>query len=292
MPVPEPKKLPQAAARRPGTLVSLALSTHPGPGLAVTVIAVVLGIGLGLDAVRLILLGLAFLFNQASVGLSNDWIDAERDAAVGRKDKPVARGWIRASTVRTAAFVTAALAIALTVPLGLWATITHTVFIVSAWAYNAGLKNTPISVLPYIVSFGLLPMVVTLSRAEPAAAAPWALGLGALLGVAAHFANVLPDLEDDRATGVRGLPHRLGRRATGIATYLVLAAASVLAVVGPPSPVTVLQWVGLAVGIAIAVTGMTLVIARPPSRLLFQLIIVAALVDVVQLAVAGDRILA
>src|SRR3712207_7375206 len=32
------------------------------------------------------------------------------------------------------------------------------------------------------------------------------------LGVGAHLLNVLPDLEDDAATGVRGLPHVLGPR--------------------------------------------------------------------------------
>jgi 4-hydroxybenzoate polyprenyltransferase len=283
---------PRSDETRPNPLLSLALSTHPGPGLAVTVIAVVLGVGLGLDPLRLVLLGLAFLFNQASVGLSNDWIDADRDAAVDRRDKPVARGWIGAATVRTAAFVTGALAVLLTLPLGLAATVAHTVFILSAWAYNAWLKNTPVSVLPYIISFGLLPLVVTLSRAEPAVAAPWAMGLGALLGIAAHFANVLPDLEDDRATGVRGLPHRLGRRTTGLLTYLVLVVASVLAVVGPPAPITALQWIGLALTLAIAATGMTLVVTRPPARVLFQLIIAAALVNVVELAIAGGRILA
>ncbi|MHB1171783.1 MAG: UbiA family prenyltransferase [Lacisediminihabitans sp.] len=275
----------------PNRAVALALSTHPGPSAAVTAIAVILGLGLGLEPLRLVALGLAFAFNQASVGLSNDWIDAERDTAVGRQDKPVARGWISASAVRTAAFASAAFAIAFTLPLGLWAALAHTVFIASAWAYNIGLKNTPISVLPYIVSFGLLPMVVTLARPEPAVAAPWAVALGALLGVAAHFANVLPDLADDRATGVRGLPHRLGRRRTGLATYLVLAAASVLAVVGPTGPITVLQWAGLAIDLGLAVTGIVLVLSRPPERLLFQLIIAAALVDVVLLAFAGQRLL-
>jgi hypothetical protein len=52
-------------------------------------------------------------------------------------------------------------------------------------------------------------VLVTLALPEPALASPWAFAAGALLGVAAHFANVLPDLDDDRATGVRGLPQSL-----------------------------------------------------------------------------------
>jgi len=276
----------------PNKVVALALSTHPGPAVAVTAITFILGFGLGLDPWRLALLVLAVLANQASVGLSNDWIDAERDRLVGRRDKPVARGWITAATVRTVAIVTACAALLLTVPLGPGATVTHAVFIVSAWAYNAGLKNSIVSVVPYVVSFGVLPLLVTQSLAQPATAAWWAMAAGASLGVAAHFANVLPDLDDDRRTGVRGLPHRLGRRAAGVSTYLVLLCASLLVVFGPAGAPAVVGWIGFGVIALIAVAGTALVLTRPPGRLLFQLIIAAALINVALLAVAGSGMLA
>jgi len=276
----------------PTTAVALLRSTHPGPAAAVTLIVVVLGLGVGLDGWRLALLGIAFAANQASVGLSNDWIDADRDTAVGRTDKPIARGWVSASAVRAAAFTTLALAIAATVPLGWLATLAQAVFLASAWSYNVVLKRTAASVLPYVLSFGLLPAVVTLSLPVPAWPAAWAMGLGALLGVAAHFANVLPDLDDDKATGVRGLPHRIGARATGLATWAALFAASVLALVGPVGEVTGVQWAGFVATTVIAIVGVALVFSRPPSRRLFQLIIAAALVNVVVLALAGSRLLA
>jgi 4-hydroxybenzoate polyprenyltransferase len=172
------------------------------------------------------------------------------------------------------------------------ATVAHAVFIASAWAYNAGLKSSALSVLPYLVSFGLLPLVVTLSMANPAIAAPWAIGLGSLLGGAAHFANVLPDLDDDRITGVRGLPHRLGGRVTGITTYLLLAGAAILALLGPGGRIGPIQWIGFAVTCTIAVAGIALTLIRPPGRLHFQLIIAAALIDVALLLIAGQRLLA
>lgn len=274
----------------PNTAVALLRSTHPGPAVAVTLIAILLAAGVGLDGWRLALLGVAFAANQASVGLSNDWIDAERDIAVGRTDKPVALGWVSAGTVRGAAITTAVVAVAATAPLGWRVTVAHTAFIASAWSYNAWLKRTAFSVLPYIVSFGLLPAVVTLALPEPSWAAAWAMGLGALLGVAAHFANVLPDLDDDRATGVRGLPHRLGPRRTGVATFAALLAASVLALVGP-GEVGLTQWIGFTATVLIAAVGVALVLTREPSRLLFQLIIAAALVNVVLLATAGASLL-
>ncbi|HEY5319889.1 MAG TPA: UbiA family prenyltransferase [Galbitalea sp.] len=269
---------------------ALALSTHPGPALAVTVIAIVLGIGVGLDPVRLLLLGLAVLANQVSVGLSNDWIDADRDRAVGRMDKPVAQGRISVGVVRNTAWAAAAASILLSLPLGLAATGAQALFIASAWSYNAGLKKTPLSVLPYIVSFGILPTLVTLSSSAPAVAAPWTFGVGALLGVGAHFANVLPDLDDDRATGVRGLPHRLGRRATSILGYLVLLLASLLEFVGTGGFEFALGVVGLTFNLLIAVVGIW--ITERPTRWHFRLIIVAAIVDVIVLAFAASRLIA
>ncbi|MCU1546156.1 MAG: 4-hydroxybenzoate polyprenyltransferase-like prenyltransferase [Homoserinimonas sp.] len=274
----------------PSRLVALVSSTHPGPAVAVTLVAIVLAVSLGLAPWRIALIGIAFAFNQASVGLCNDWLDADRDTAVGRQDKPIARGWIRARTVRNAAWATAALAILATLPLGWRATLAHTLFIASAWSYNVWLKKTAASVVPYVVSFALLPTVVTFAAETAVWAAWWAMGMGAFLGLAAHFANVLPDLEDDRQTGVRGLPHRVGVRGSGLVTWISLAAASVLALIGPPSPVPIAQWVGLVVTLTIITVGTVLTLRKPPTRLAFQLIMVAALVNVVMLALSGDHV--
>ncbi|MEP6480998.1 MAG: UbiA family prenyltransferase [Rhodoglobus sp.] len=275
----------------PSRVAALARSTHPGPAVAVSAIAVILGIGVGLEPWRLVLLGLAFLANQASVGLSNDWIDADRDRAVGRSDKPVAAGLVSKTAARNAAFATATLAIVLTIPLGWPATVAHAVFIVSAWMYNAGLKSTPLSVLPYIVSFGLLPLIVTLAMHSPTPCSPWALLAGALLGVSAHFANVLPDLDDDRATGVRGLPHRAGARASGLVIAGALAGASASIVLGLGAA-PVYSYVGLGLSVLLAAGCAVLVLRGRPTRLVFRLIISGALLDVVLLALSGGRLLA
>lgn len=272
-------------------VLALVLSTHPVPGAAVTAIAVILGVGIGLEPWRVVVLGIAFGLNQASVGLSNDWIDADRDRAVGRTDKPVALGRISAAAVRTAAFVAAALAILLTIPLGWPATLAHTVFLLSAWGYNVGLKRTALSVVPYVVSFGLLPLIVTLALPVPALASPWAMLAGALLGVSAHFANVLPDLQDDAATGVRGLPHRVGRRTSGLVIAGALAAASIAIVLGP-GPAPFYAYVGLGLSVVLAAVCAVLVLRGAAPRSIFRLIILGALIDVVLLALSGSRLLA
>ena len=273
----------------------LARSTHTGPAIAVTVVAVLLGIAVGLEPWRVVVLGLALLFDQVSLALSNDWIDADRDRAAGRTDKPVARGEISVGFVRAGAWITAAAAILLTLPLGLAATVAHIVAFASGWAYNAALKNSPASVLPYAVSFGLLPAIASLARPVPALPAWWVFAAGALLGVAAHFANVLPDLDDDRRTGIRGLPHRLGPRPSIVITWasLLLGAAAVtIGVAAGPTGIPVFAIVGLAISLVIAVLGLVLALRRGVGRWLFRLVIVAALVDVAMLVLAGTRMLA
>ncbi|MFP7833039.1 UbiA family prenyltransferase [Marisediminicola sp. LYQ134] len=274
------------------TIGALARATHPGPTVVVTLVTVVLAIGVGLEPWRIGVLGIAMLLGQASVGISNDWIDADRDRTVGRTDKPVATGAVSAAVARSTAIGAAIVAVAASLPLGVLATVAHTVFIASAWLYNAGLKRTLASLVPYLVSFGLLPAIVTLSLAQPAWPGAWALGVGAALGAAAHFANVLPDLDDDRRTGVRGLPHLLGARTTGTLTWIALLASATLALAGPSDGAPVAVVVGFGVLVGIAAVGLTLALTRPPSRTQFRLIMLAALVTVGMLALVGDRLVA
>src|SRR4051794_41871948 len=68
------------------------MSCHPGPALAVTVVATLLAVAAGAPARTVALVGAAFGVGQLSIGWSNDWLDAARDVAVGRGDKPVAAG--------------------------------------------------------------------------------------------------------------------------------------------------------------------------------------------------------
>jgi 4-hydroxybenzoate polyprenyltransferase len=101
---------------------------------------------------------------------------------------------------------------------------------------------------------------------------------GALLGVGAHFVNVLPDLADDAATGVRGLPHRLGARWSPVVAAAVLVAASVVIVVGAPIDSTVVAVVALVV-----TAGLAGVALLAHGRTPFRAAIAMAMVDVVML---------
>lgn len=271
-------------------VLSLLLASHPGPTVVVTVITTLLGVGLGYPPGRLVVLALAILCGQLSIGWSNDWLDAARDRAVARTDKPAARGDVSVPVVRAAAFVSLVVALLLTLPLGLGALAAHVVAIAGGWAYNLGLKATVYSFVPFAVSFGILPAIATLGQEQPALPQWWVYVAGALLGVAAHVTNVLPDLEDDARTGISGLPHRLGARLSGLLAFAALAVATLLITFGPGLPVRPLLVVGLVIGLAAAVAGVVLLLRRSPTRLLMQLIMTCAIVDVAMLALAGQSV--
>ncbi len=167
--------------------------------------------------------------------------------------------------------------------------VAHAVALASAWAYNLCLKSTVFSVVPFIVSFGLFPSLVTLAAAEPRPAAPWAWIAGASLGIAVHLTNVLPDLEDDAKTGVRGLPHRIGRRASAIVAALALAGGAVAVLLGQGAP-SIFAWCVFAAVVVVAVLGLVLALVRPPGRIVFRLVMGAALLVCVQLAAAGQSL--
>ena len=154
------------------------------------------------------------------------------------------------------------------------------------------LKRTVVSWLPYAVSFALL--VVFVVHAAPGGPWPawWAVAAAALLGVGAHVANVLPDLEDDSATGVRGLPHRLGRSwatAAALGTLLAGVAVVVLAPVGPPGTGA---WVGAGGAVVLTVVGGVVAHTDRTSRLPFAMSMAVAVVCVVLLVAAGGDLVA
>jgi 4-hydroxybenzoate polyprenyltransferase len=253
---------------------------HPEPTAAVTALAATLACAAGAQPA---LVALAFLSGQLSIGWSNDWLDAARDQVVGRTDKPTLRG-LPVPVLRSAALLAATACVPLSLLLGWRAGLVHLVAVASGWAYNLRLKATAGSFLPYALSFGLVPSVISLAAPRHHLSPWWAMAAGALLGVGAHGANTLPDLEDDVATGVLGLPQRLGRRVTSVLSGVALVLATVALAFGPG-----LSVVGsLAIGLSVLVFGAGLALGRRPgSRAAFLSVIVVALVDVALLVLQG-----
>lgn len=260
------------------SLRGLAGSAHAGPAVAVTVLAGLLAAAQGLDAGTAVLVVAAVLAGQLTVGWSNDLVDRARDRAAGRADKPLATGESSVTVVRAACAGAVVACVILSLALGVVPGLVHLACVASAWAYNLGLKATVWSWLPYALSFGGLTAVVSYAGD---AAPPWWWPVGAaLLGVGAHLLNVLPDLDDDAATGVRGLPHRLGPRWIAPVAAAVLVAATAVVLVGAaPAP-------GVQAVAAVLALGLALVVVRGSGRLPFLAAIAIALLDAALLVVA------
>jgi heme o synthase len=271
-------------------LIDLLRASHPQPAVAVTTVTALLSIGAGLPVAPAAGVTATIAASQLAVGWANDAIDAPRDARVGRADKPVATGAAARRTVTVAAVVAAVACLAL----GAWTAVgagEPWTFLVawlglgSALAYNWPLKSTVLSPLPYAVSFACLPAFVVLVAGRSAPV--WLVVAGGLLGIGAHFANVVPDMADDEATGVRGLPHRFGPDGSLAASAVFLLAVTALLIFGPPGPPRAF---GAAVG-ALAVVVLLLgafVGRRSAARhWAFRAVMGVALADVVLLVAGG-----
>jgi 4-hydroxybenzoate polyprenyltransferase len=249
------------------------------PCVAVTAFACALGASVGLGAARLVLLGVAILSGH----LSNDLVDAGLDRSAGRKDKPLATGAATMSIVWTAFAAAALTCVVTSLALGWLPGVLHLIAVASAYSYDLALKSTLLSWSPFALSFGLLPAVVTTTLPDR----PWPpvslFVAGAALGIAAHLANTVKDIDADAATGVRGFPQRIGPRASlGLAAVLVAIGA---VVIGLGRPHSVLTWV-----FAAAAVGSAIVAALGRRGTAFAATVVAAGLLVVVVVITGSAI--
>jgi len=270
-------------------VIALIQSTHPLPCLAVSVFSGMFSLGSGISLGHSLVISLAMLMQQFSVGLSNDWLDHRRDMAAERRDKPMVRGLVTQAELRFLSITAAVLSEITAVTLGLGASLLMVFMLAVGWAYNLGMKSNWTSAIPYALGFGSVPVFVGLSAPEPFWVQPWMILVSALLGVSAHFANVLPDMADDKLTGVNALPHILGQRISSLVIASTAMAATLLVVsqskslppeVAMAGLVTTLLLVGLASGLALQ---------KKPPRVIFPLLILASLVNVTLLVLGIGR---
>jgi len=203
---------------------------HPAPAAAVTVLSGLLAVLVGHHLGGVVLVAAVIGSSQLAVAWANDAIDADRDRAVRRTDKPLAEAWPQGRPYVAAAAVVASLAmVLLALAAGpLRAALAAIAGLVSAQLYNWPLKATALSILPYVVSFAAIPYFIVAS--VPASPPLQLVVAAAAFGGAAHLLNAVPDLADDDATGVRGLPQLLGARQsrrvaaalTGLAVFALL----------------------------------------------------------------------
>jgi 4-hydroxybenzoate polyprenyltransferase len=268
---------------------ALLVASHPGPSLAITAMATVLVAEAAPRGFGPVLVAPAMLAGQLSVGWSNDACDAALDMAARRTDKPVARGEVTVHALWIAATVSVVAALAMSAAISLVTLGINALLIGAGWAYNLGLKATPWSGVMFLLGFAPLPAYA--ASALPSSPAPrfWVCVAAGLVGLGAHFANVLPDLSADLAAGVRGLPQlvaaRWGPGAARAAALVLLLSASVL-LVAEASPAR--RWIavaGLCCSCALAVTG-----ALGRGRTPFRAALAIAGADVAVFALGADAL--
>lgn len=148
---------------------------------------------------------------QFSISAFNDYFDRHVDA--GRHDKPVASGAISPRTAWVTGLLLGAIAIVLALPLGGWVTLFTGIGLGGGLLYDAGLKYTAFSWLPFSIAFPTLPLWAWAGASPDGTFPPqlfWVVPVGAVLVLGIHLADTIPDLAADTEAGVRGLTHHLG----------------------------------------------------------------------------------
>ena len=203
-------------------------ASHFIPTLIVSSIAFAFGVHYWWEGPAYVIAFTVFT-GQLVVGWSNDLYDFADDQRHGRMNKPLVSGLISKEYLRNwLIFMVPFSFIAnLLGPLGFNGGLLYWLGIGCGVAYNFYFKFNMFSPLPYAVAFAALPSCIAISKSVNPPIWMW-LG-GAILGCAAHFVNVIKDMDQDRESAIQGLPQRIGKRASiAVAAALVLIAAVII----------------------------------------------------------------
>jgi 4-hydroxybenzoate polyprenyltransferase len=201
-------------------------ASHFIPSLIVSSIAFAFGVHYWWEGPAYVIAFTVFT-GQLVVGWSNDLYDFADDQKHQRLNKPLVSGVITEKYLRSwlIFMVPFSFVVKILGPLGFKGGLLYWLGIGCGVAYNFYFKFTFLSPLPFAVAFAILPSCIAISKDVTPPLWMW-LG-GALLGCAAHFVNVLKDLDQDRASEIKGLPQIVGKKAS----ITIAAVLSVIALV-------------------------------------------------------------
>jgi 4-hydroxybenzoate polyprenyltransferase len=205
--------------------------THPGPSLvtalAYAIFALLAAHGRP-DATILTITVIGMIALQFAISAFNDYCDRDADA-LSHKFKPVALGVLSPRTALVATALFTAIMVACYAPYGLIPLLIASAFLILGFAYDLGLKSTPLGAVMMGLAFPLLPLLAWDLFASVKPALFWTFPIGLAIGASIHIADALPDMSADQAAGARGLTQSLGHNALTVG-WLLLTAASLLVV--------------------------------------------------------------
>jgi 4-hydroxybenzoate polyprenyltransferase len=209
-------------------LKGLLKASHFGPTLIVTTISFAVATYYWWEGPAYVIAFGAFT-GQLVVGWSNDLYDLDDDLKHERSKKPLVSGLITKQYLQKwlRFMLPFSLLANLLGPLGIKGGSVYMLGIACGVAYNFYFKFNMLSPLPYAIAFAALPSSVAISKdINPPM---WMLLGGALFGMAAHFINVIKDMDQDQASGIKGLPQRLGKTKSIVAAaFLIALGAAIL----------------------------------------------------------------
>jgi poly(3-hydroxybutyrate) depolymerase len=213
-------------------LKAYAQAAHFGPTMLITAISFLLSTKLWSVGPASVIAFTVFL-GQLIIGWSNDIYDYNDDVKHNRTNKPLVAGDISLQQLRRATFLLTPIAVIanLAGPLGIKGGSVYLLGVGCGIAYNFYFKFSPLSPLPYAVACAALPASIfyAIDRTPPL----WVLAVGAMLGVAFHFVNVLKDLAQDIESSIGGLPQRIGKRGSFVIALILVVGAAVIFINSP-----------------------------------------------------------
>ena len=258
------------------TFKGLRQASHFGPTLIVTAIAFAFGNYYWWEGTAYII-AITVALGQLVVGWSNDLYDYKDDLAHGRSNKRLVSGLITPQYLtKWLRFMVPFSFIAnLLGPLGVKGGLIYLFGVGMGVSYNFYFKSTSLSPLPYALAFAALvsSIVLATDRVPPL----WLIAAGSLLGIAAHFANVLKDLDEDLESGIKGLPQMLGKFYSRLIVSGLLVLTTVLLHLVNPNPPLLVG------GLAAA-----LITSFAPDNLIFKFLMVTVVIDLILLLSAAD----
>ncbi|MHA1530629.1 MAG: UbiA family prenyltransferase [Candidatus Heimdallarchaeota archaeon] len=179
------------------------------------------------EILMLIFFILTIFFQEGFLGVQNDYIDRDIDAEYN-KNKTIPDGWLSPNVAFWWAIVCFVLFTGFSAAVGIWAEIGFWIipFVQGATLtgifYNLYAKHRPISIVPYMLGFPLIPVFawLTFGFASFEFWHLWMLPVMFLTSFPAHIANELPDFDLDVEHEKRNFAVFLGYKLATIVYWL------------------------------------------------------------------------
>ncbi|NHJ40058.1 MAG: hypothetical protein FK731_08495 [Asgard group archaeon] len=184
-----------------------------------------------------ILMVLTVFFQEAFVGGQNDYLDHEMDKLYG-KNKAIPKGLIDRDAafwvIVANYFIFTGLSIGLGyyVDIGYWVVLYIQAVNFICMIYNFIAKDTPFSLIPFLIGFPAVPILVWLCFGGFNLIHLWYIPMMLFISISGHIANELPDYEKDKENNNNNFVVLLGKKISTI-IYLIVAILSEVIVIVP-----------------------------------------------------------